>query len=51
MLTPQWVLGDEILTSLVRNLGLMDKQSLKGCRLMNVWLSQEQFSGCGAFTV
>lgn len=51
MLTPQWVLGDEILTSLVRNLGLMDKQILKGCRLMNAWLSQEQFSGCGAFTV
>lgn len=31
MLTSQRVLGDEVLTSLVRNLGLMDKQSLKVC--------------------
>lgn len=36
MLTPQRFLGDEIPTSLVRNLGLMDKQSLKGCILMHV---------------
>lgn len=51
VLTLQRVLGDEILTSFVRNLGFRGKQSLRGCILMDVWLSQEQFSCCEACTV